>query len=93
MNAPRIPLSEQIAELAEAVNGLAERLDRLVEVGRIDKAAADLKVLRLRRALDTLLWVQNNAEDFVAISQAKKRLREDYRQAAGTAAAAGEGPG
>jgi hypothetical protein len=93
MTAPRVPLAEQIAELAEAVNGLAERLDRLVEVGRMERAEADRKVLRLRKALDTLLWVQSNAEDFVALSQAKKRLREDYRQAAGTAAAAGEGAG
>lgn len=90
MSGERVPLKDQIGAVAEAVTALAERLDRLVEVGRMAKQEADAAVRRLRAALDTLLWVQNNAEDFVALSKAKKRLMEDEMRAAGTAAQGGD---
>lgn len=82
MTAPRIPLLEQINAVVAAIKALNERDMALVEVGRMARADADARLAPLNAALTTMLWVQVNQKDFVALAQAKKRLHEEQMKAA-----------
>ena len=60
MSKPRIPLSEQIAEVGREV-GLRRRVyPRLVGKGLLDRAAADHHLRRMSAALASLRWLARN---------------------------------
>ena len=60
MSKPKIPLSEQIAEVGREVGLRRNVYPRLVGKGQLARADADRHVARMSAALTTLRWLARN---------------------------------
>jgi hypothetical protein len=61
MSKPKIPLSEQIAEVGREVGLRRNVYPRLVDKGQLARADADRHVARMSAALASLRWLARNA--------------------------------
>ena len=61
-DAPKVPLAEQVEELANEFTRRCRAYPLLVARGEVRQATADLKIERIAAAHNTLAWLLRNAE-------------------------------